>query len=134
MKTKIFVTIIVAATLSLGAYYVLSNKIDKKSITKNRNSIIGSWKIDTAYNNDSSKLNLLTLAFLDSTTVIKFNADSTLQFNFAKEKETQHYYLSNDSLFVKEDSTYNVELVKFVNDSSISLTAKDSTVIILKKL
>ena len=134
MKTKIFVTLIVATALSLSAYYVLSNKVNKTSIQKNKNSIIGSWKIDTAYSNDSSKLGLLALAFLDSTTVLKFNADSTLQFNFAKEKETQHYYLSNDSLFVKEDSTYNIELVKFVNDSSISLTAKDSTVIILKKL
>ncbi len=136
MKTKIVLATVIVAVIGAGIYfYIKQSKLIEPPIPKFDTRLVGSWKIDTAYNtSDSSKLSVaISYLFKDSTT-IQFNADSTVQIVSLKETETQKYHLRRDTLFVQKDSTYDVSTVKFINDSSVAITANDSTVVVYKKI
>ncbi|MCX6209376.1 MAG: hypothetical protein NTZ59_07670 [Bacteroidetes bacterium] len=136
MKTKILIATLLVAAISASIYfYLVRSKQIEPPIPKFDKSLVGNWKIDTAYNiSDSNKLSVIIPYLFKDSTTFKFNADSTLQIISAKETETQKYYLNRDSLFVKSDSTNDVSIVKFINDSTLSLTSLDSTVTVFSKL
>lgn len=135
MKTKIIVALVAIAALCVGAYYFFTKiNIEPPIPHTKTNSIVGNWKIDSVYNSkDSNSLAHLIFALSDSTS-FKFNADSTLQVISPQETETQHYVFNNDSLIVKEKNELDTFVLKFDNDSLFYATAKDSSVLRLKKI
>ena len=136
MKTKIIIALVAAAALCSIAYFIIAKSgLSNPPIPhENKFSIVGEWRLDTAYNNkDSASLGLLALALVDSSVVFKFNADSSLQTISANEVTKQNYYVNSDSLFVKEDSAYALSMVQVKTDSLISLINKDSTVYVLSR-
>ncbi len=137
MKTKIIIALVATAALCSIAYFIIAKTgLSNPPIPhKSKFSIVGEWKLDSAYNNkDSNSLNLLVAAFFaDSNIVFKFNADSTLQTISPNEITKQSYYVNNDSLFVKEDSAYTVSVMQIKTDSLISMVNKDSTVFVMSR-
>jgi hypothetical protein len=136
MKTKIIVALLATVALCTIVYIVLSNGICNPPIPKNKQAnIVGSWKVDTAYNNkDSNSLGLIWLALLDSGSIFKFNTDSSLQTISLKGTITNYYVLKGDSLIVKEGNSLDTVTVKFIADSMVSLTQNDSSVLLLKRI
>jgi hypothetical protein len=136
MKTKIIIALVATVALCSIAFFSITKiGLSNPPIPRDSKfSIIGEWKLDTAYNNkDSASLSLLALAFVDASMVFKFNADSSLQIISTNEVTTQRYYVNNDSLFVKEDSAYTLSIVKATTDSLISMMNKDSTVFVMSR-
>ncbi len=135
MKTKIIVALVVAAALCTIVYVVVSNGICNPPLPHKKDvNIVGAWKIDSIYNNkDSGSLSLLVYALADSNTMFQFNADSTLQISSPTTTEMQYYVLNKDSLIIKQDSTLETSIVTFQSDSLVSITNKDSTVLVLKR-
>ncbi len=136
MKTKIIIAVVAIAALCSIAYFTIQkNGLLNSSIPKETKfTIVGEWKLDSAFNNkDSGNLSLLAIAFSDSNVVFKFNADSTLQTISPNEVTKQNYYVNNDSLFIKEDSTYTLTMLQAKSDSIITLINKDSTIYILSR-
>ena len=136
MKTKIIIALVATVALCSIAFFSITKiGLSNPPIPRDSKfSIIGEWKLDTAYNNkDSASLSLLALAFVDASMVFKFNADSSLQLISPNEVTTQRYYVNNDSLFVKEDSAYTLSIVKVTTDSLISMMNKDSTVFVMSR-
>jgi len=136
MKTKIIIALVATVALCSITFFIITKiGLSNPPIPRdNKFSIVGEWKLDTAYNNkDSASLSLLALAFVDASMVFKFNADSSLQIISTNEVTTQRYYVNNDSLFVKEDSAYTLSIVKVISDSLISMMNKDSTVFVMSR-
>ena len=135
MKTKIIFALVATVALCAGIYYYFTKvNIEPPIPHKPINNIVGTWKIDSVYNNkDSNSLVLLVLAFTDSTS-FKFNADSTLEVISPKETETQHYVLSNDSLVISKGNELDTFYIKFKNDSLFSALGNDSSVLVLKRI
>jgi hypothetical protein len=136
MKTKIIIALVAVAALCSIAYFIITKTgLSNPPIPRDSKfNIVGEWKLDTAYNNkDSASLSLLALAFVDSSVVFKFNADSTLQTISPNEVTKQNYYVSKDSLFVKQDSAYTVSVIQVKTDSLISMINKDSTVFVMSR-
>jgi hypothetical protein len=136
MKTKIIIALVAVAALCYIAYFIIGKVgLSNPPIPReNKFSIVGEWKLDSAYNNkDSASLSLLALAFVDSNVIFKFNADSTFETISPNETTVQKYHLNKDSLFVKEDSAYTLSVIQVKTDSLISMINKDSTVVVLTK-
>jgi len=137
MKTKIIIALVAVAALCSIAYFVIAKTgLSNPPIPRDSKfSIVGEWKLDSAYNNkDSNSLNLLVYAlFKDSSVVFKFNEDSTLQTISPNEVTKQNYYVNKDSLFVKEDSAYTLSVIQVKTDSLISMINKDSTVFVMSR-
>ncbi|MFY7965026.1 MAG: hypothetical protein ACOVO1_09035 [Chitinophagaceae bacterium] len=136
MKSKIIIAIVAIAALCSGLYFIVNKTgLSYPPIPKEKTvNIVGEWNIDTVYNNsDSNAISLLAIALFADSTTLQFNADSSLQTISPKETTKQLYYLHKDSLFVKQDSIYELSFVKNKKDSLIAIINKDSTVIVLSK-
>lgn len=136
MKTKIILTALLLAVLGTGVYfYFKQSRLIEPPIPKFDKRLVGSWKIDTAYNkNDSNKLSILIPFLFKDSAIISFGIDSSLETVSGKERDLQKYYLNRDTLFIEEDSTTEKVSVKFINDSLINLTSSDSTVVVYSKV
>ena len=135
-SSKLLITAIIAVALGVGSYlYFVNSKPALPPIPKFDNKLVGSWKVDSAYNNaDSNKLSLLIAYMFKDSATIKFNPDSTLQVISNNVEDKQNYYVKSDSLFVKDDSTYTVMTIKAFTDSSFELVNKDSTVVVYSRI
>lgn len=137
MKTKIIIALVAVVALCSIVYFTIAKiGLSNPPIPReNKFSIVGEWKLDSAYNNkDSNSLNLLVYAlFKDSNIVFKFNEDSTLETISPNETTVRKYHLNKDSLFVQQDSAMELSFVKVNTDSNICFINKDSTVVVLTK-
>lgn len=136
MKTKIVLTMFIAALLGTGVYlYVKQSKLIEPPIPKFDKKLVGIWKIDTAYNtSDSNKISMIIPYLFKDSTRITFGNDSALQTISGSEKQIQKYYLNKDTLFVNKDSTTDKVIVKFINDSLVNFISDDSTVVVYSKV
>ena len=130
MQKEIIATIAVASVIIIGAS---CKWFASKATNKQPFSIVGKWQVDTVYQlaNDGTK-NWFALAFLDTTTRFKFNADSTFSMLFKEDSTVANYLLHGDTLLIKQDSLKITNLLVKTNDSLITITSKDSFVISLK--
>lgn len=131
MQKKIIATTAVASVIITG---ISCNWFGTKPATKQPFSIIGKWQVDTVYQvgNDSSN-KWLALAFLDTATTFKFNADSTFTILSQKDSTVDNYLFKGDTLFIKDDSTFVPFVMSKTNESLITITSKDSLVIALQR-
>lgn len=135
MKTKTIVALLATAIMGAGAYFYFAKiNIEPPIPKQSTQRIIGNWQIDSFYTNkDSNGVVLFAFLFKDSTS-FKFNADSTLQIISPSEATTQHYVLNNDSLIINQSDGLDTFQVKFETDNQLSVVAKDSSVLILKRI
>lgn len=141
MKTKIIIALVAVAALCTVLFFVLANPFSKPQPLPQKNfDITGSWKIDSFYNTkDSAHIGLFALALgkaiADSSGIVyKFNTDSTYQTLGTKENTPGYYVLDKDTLTIKADSSFEKLVVGIQNDSLITVTDKDNTVVVLHRL
>ncbi len=134
MKTKIIVALVAAVALCVGAYYFFTKiNIEPPIPHTPINNIVGAWKIDSVYKSkDSSKIADFLFAAFDSS-IVKFNADSSLHIISQKQTDTLNYIVNKDSLFINPLKKADTFYLKFINDSIFSATSTDSSTLILKR-
>ena len=100
-------------------------------------SIVGKWKIDSIYNTGDMDIrvqNAMTgWVGVHDSIVFEFSADSILATLPGNSSRIKKYYLQDSVLFVKEDSAFVPLPLHILNDSLVSITQKDSIVVVLKK-
>lgn len=102
------------------------------------NPLVGKWKIDSiASPNDSTSFGYLLLAMsLDDSLAydVEFTKDTLIFYQKGGATDrTAYSYNIPDSKLILQDSTQEQFVFQKQNDSSVSLTAKDSNIIFLKK-
>ncbi len=130
MKKSTLVAVFATAAIIIT---IFSCKWFSSSPTTNSARIIGQWKVDTAHFIGKDTPLGVKLFFPDTSCVFKFNADSTLSFSHKKDSSLTKYYLQDSVLYIKEDSVFTKNKIAFLNDSTATLTTKDSLVFSLKK-
>lgn len=135
MKTKLLLVTIIVAVLSAGAYFYITNsKPLNPPIPKFNEKLVGQWTVDSTTNsNDSTNNpNFFTNQFAKNAKV-EFKQDSSLNISDSTNESTLNYYLNSDTIFIKKDSVYEINLFKILNDSTVQITQKDGSLISLKK-
>lgn len=130
MKIKIYAALIAAASIALFSCDWFSKK------TKKSNPLIGNWKLDSI---DVGKDSSLVHAFVaiaikeDSNAMeLKFTQDSFL-ISGNKPDTAKYWFNEKSNQLVVKESTDELYSYHRINDSTVSLTAKDSSVLFLKK-
>jgi len=113
MKKVLPAAIIIAAC----AFIVIACKWFKTDAVHQPFSIVGSWKFEETRKNPGG---------------FTFLADSML--TDLQGRDSTAYYVKDSTVFIKEeDSSFTPYHLNITNDSLISLTSKDSIVLVLKK-
>lgn len=131
MKKTILAALIIAASLALFSCDWFSSK-------KTTPTIVGTWKVDSLYpsGKDTNTLAILLYALSKKdkdSSLVQFNADSTFREMYSKDSLAKRYYVSENKLYLKEDSTFTSYALSFPSDSVANLLSKDSLVIVLKR-
>lgn len=129
MKIKILVAFVATAVfLFLSCNWFRSGK---KNVS---NPLIGEWKLDSVtFSKDSSPGYFLIAATHDSVgTNVSFTKDTVFTRSKDHIDTVGYFFDAKTNQLTMEDSSQTFTFVK-VNDSLISLTTKDSTVLFLQK-
>lgn len=99
--------------------------------------ITGKWGLDSMYslNPKSDSITLLPslLLAMHGKPIFIFDKDSTLKQVTANDSTVEKYYLSESSLFIREDSVFTPYRLRVLNDSLITLTTNNSIHLRLKR-
>lgn len=134
MKIKSLAAFIIAAAVIV---FISCNWLTAKE-NKTTNPLIGSWKMDSLkVGKDSSFINYLLLASIEKdTSSIDFRFSQDTLFTHSQNDVDTTFYRFDEKLkrlLAKEDSIETVYSFSRINDSIITLTSQDSSMIFLKK-
>ncbi len=140
MQTKIIAAIVVASIIitSTSCDWLTNNKPSNNLQT----NLIGKWKIDSIYQEDSSNqknglaglmVGLLAFTSSDSSHFYQFNSDSTWYQLSSKDSSKGKYYVKDSLLFFEENNAIVPNKIIVLNDSLLSFSNQEKLVIQLKK-
>lgn len=140
---KIILAVILLAAAGGGIYYLLQKKKQTIITDFKQEQILGKWKMDSLIQGkDSASLFVGIMGIVDSN-LMKYDYDFRKEgvvVKFLKDsiqKDTTHYEWTKDNhLIWKEqgDSTGQTLAVNKLNQDSLVLRTKDSTLIYFKKV
>jgi hypothetical protein len=127
----------IIAVLLIGsfAFYQLNRKASSSSSF----TLIGEWRLDSAYAPVSASDSIRDLASLvysgkaADRMVYRFLPDSILKKESPKDDFSERYYLQDSVLYMLEDSTYVPYPFTKLSDSLVHFMNKDSVVFVLRK-
>jgi hypothetical protein len=131
MKIKIFVALVATATIVFISCNWFRSK--KKEVF---NPLVGEWKLDSIKTGKDTNLvhSLINAAIQDSGKVnLSFTKDSVFSHSiYSTDKVEYSFDKKANQLKIKDSVDQNFAYNK-VNDSLITLTAKDSAILFLRK-
>jgi hypothetical protein len=140
---KIILAVILLAAAGGGIYYLLKKKDQIVISDFKQEQILGKWKLDSlTQGKDSASLFVGIMGMVDSS-LMKYDYDfrkEGIVVKFLKDsiqKDTTHYEWTKDNhLIWKEqgDSTGQTLAVNKLNQNSLVLRTKDSTLIYFRKV
>lgn len=136
MKRTTVTAIIIAVLLTGGfAFYKLNSKVP----TSPSFTLIGEWRLDSAYAPDAASDSIQHFASTvytekeENRMLYRFLADSTLEKKSSKDHFTEKYYLKDSVLYILGDSAYSPYLLTKLSDSLVHFTNSDNVVFILRR-
>lgn len=129
MKIKIFVALVATATIIFLSCNWFRSK--KKEVS---NPLVGEWKLDSIKFAKDSNFTSFLFAGVNKPDSVEVSFTNDTVFTRAKDHvDTMKYaFDAKTNQMIAEDSSQTFAFVK-VNDSLITLTAKDSTILFLQK-